>query len=105
MIDKAADPVAVYELLYNNVETEFYFGSRKGAIGTYDQHGGNDIDQSSLIIASLRRLEYKADYISGLVKITPEQSMSITGTTDEKMGIGCVKNSSSIKHKISRSRV
>ncbi len=41
IIDEIADPVAVYELLYNNVETEFYFGSRKGAIGTYDQHGGN----------------------------------------------------------------
>ena len=91
IIDEIADPVAVYELLYNNVETEFYFGSRKGAIGTYDQHGGNDIDQASLLIASLRRLGYEADYISGLVKITPAQAMTITGTTNEQTALDILK--------------
>lgn len=90
-IDEAANPVAVYELLYNNVDTEFYFGSRKGAIGTYDQHGGNDIDQASLLIASFRRLGYEADYISGLVKLTPEQAMSITGTTDNQVALDIMK--------------
>lgn len=90
-IDKAANPVAVYKLLYNNVDTEFYFGSRKGAIGTYDQHGGNDIDQASLLIASLRRLGYEADYISGLVKLTPEQAMSITGSSEEQVALDILK--------------
>ncbi len=90
-VDNATSPVAVYELLYNNVDTEFYFGSRKGAIGTYDQHGGNDIDQASLLIASLHHLGYDADYISGLVRLTPEQAMQITGTNDIDVALNIFK--------------
>lgn len=59
MADKAnelGDVVSVYNYLYNNMRSEFYFGSRKGAIGTYEQGGGNDIDLSSLLIAMLRYL-------------------------------------------------
>lgn len=59
MADKAnelGDAVSVYNYLYNNMRSEFYFGSRKGAIGTYEQGGGNDIDLSSLLIAMLRYL-------------------------------------------------
>lgn len=81
-IDKLGDPVKVYEYLYNAINTEFYFGSRKGAIGTYEQHGGNDIDQASLLIASLRYLGYNADYISAFVELTPQQAMDITGTSN-----------------------
>lgn len=91
VVDNAASPIAVYELLYNNVDTEFYFGSRKGAIGTYDQHGGNDIDQASLLIAALHRLGYEADYISGLASITPTQALQITGTKDVDIALRILK--------------
>ncbi len=82
MIDELGDPVNVVEFLYNTINTEFYFGSRKGAIGTYEQCGGNDIDQASLLIAVLRYLGYEADYISALVELSPQLAMDITATSD-----------------------
>ena len=82
IINEMGNPIEVYEFLYNTVNTEFYFGSRKGAIGTYEQHGGNDIDQASLLIAALHYLGYEADYISALVELSPQQAMDITATSD-----------------------
>ena len=32
-------PLELYKYVLNNVNTEFYYGSRKGAIGTYEQNG------------------------------------------------------------------
>jgi hypothetical protein len=36
LVDHLKTPLAVYEYLYNNVNVEFYTGSRKGAIGAYE---------------------------------------------------------------------
>ena len=55
--DELGNAVAVYNYLYNNMRSEFYYGSRKGAIGAYEQGGGNDTDLSSLLIAMLRYLD------------------------------------------------
>lgn len=83
MADKAnelGDVVSVYNYLYNNMRSEFYFGSRKGAIGTYEQGGGNDIDLSSLLIAMLRYLGYEADYVTSKAGFTENQIKSWTNT-------------------------
>ena len=66
MADKTKElgnAVNVYNYLYNNMRSEFYYGSRKGAIGTFEQGGGNDADLSSLLIAMLRYLGYDANYV------------------------------------------
>ena len=34
--DELGSAAAVYEYLYNNMRSEFYYGSRKGAIGAYE---------------------------------------------------------------------
>ncbi len=80
LADQLKTPLAVYEYLYNNLNTEYYIGSRKGAIGTYEQKGGNDVDCSSLLIAMLRYLGYEANYVTGDVVITSEQLMGLTAT-------------------------
>ena len=80
LADHLKTPLAVYEYLYNNLNTEYYIGSRKGAIGAYEQKGGNDVDCSSLLIAMLRYLGYDADYITGTVEVTAEQLMGLTAT-------------------------
>lgn len=80
LADHLKTPLAVYEYLYNNLNTEYYIGSRKGAIGAYEQKGGNDADCSSLLIAMLRYLGYDADYITGTVEVTAEQLMGLTAT-------------------------
>lgn len=80
LADHLKTPLSVYEYLYNNLNTEYYIGSRKGAIGAYEQKGGNDADCSSLLIAMLRYLGYDADYITGTVEVTAEQLMGLTAT-------------------------
>lgn len=80
LVDHLKTPLAVYEYLYNNLNTEYYIGSRKGSIGAYEQKGGNDVDCSSLLIAMLRYLGYEADYVTGQVVITSDQLMGFTAT-------------------------
>ena len=78
LVDHLETPLAVYEYLYNNVNTEFYKGSRKGAIGTYEQNGGNDVDCASLLIAMLRYMGYEAEYVTGTVGVTERQLINLT---------------------------
>lgn len=71
---------SVYNYLYNNMHSEFYYGSRKGAIGAFEQGGGNDTDLSSLLIAMLRYLGYDADYVTSKVGFTENQLLKLTNT-------------------------
>lgn len=82
LADNLGTPLAVYEYLYNNINTEFYTGSRKGAIGTYEQKGGNDVDCASLLIAMLRYLGYDAEYVTGTVNMTEQQIIDLTAADD-----------------------
>lgn len=100
VIDEMENPIELYEFLYNTINTEFYFGSRKGAIGTYEQHGGNDIDQASLLIASLRYLGYEADYISALIELTPQQAMDITAASDVEIAFKILDSQVSSETKV-----
>ena len=72
--------VNVYNYLYNNIRSEFYYGSRKGAIGTFEQGGGNDADLSSLLVAMLRYLGYDANYVTDIVGFSSDQLMKWTNT-------------------------
>lgn len=83
MADKTKElgnAVNVYNYLYNNMRSEFYYGSRKGAIGTFEQGGGNDADLSSLLIAMLRYLGYDANYVTDIVGFSADQLMKWTNT-------------------------
>lgn len=71
---------SVYNYLYNNMRSEFYYGSRKGAIGAFEQGGGNDTDLSSLLIAMLRYLGYDANYVTSEVGFTEDQLLKLTNT-------------------------
>ena len=88
-------PPEAYERLYNSVATEFYFGSRKGAVGTYEENGGNDIDQASLLIAVLRNMGYEADYISATVELTADQMKDITATDDAEIAYKILRDQAS----------
>ena len=82
LADQLKTPLAVYEYLYNNLNAEFYTSNRKGAIGTYEQNGGSDIDCSSLLIAMLRYLGYDADYVTGRIGLNAQQLIELTATDD-----------------------
>ncbi|MFH1231327.1 MAG: transglutaminase-like domain-containing protein, partial [Planctomycetota bacterium] len=58
------DPVKIYNWVYENVEYEdWYFGSQKGAYGTYLTKRGNAWDQCSLLIALLRICGISTRYV------------------------------------------
>lgn len=76
--DELGDAVSVYNYLYNNMRSEFYYGSRKGAIGAFEQGSGNDADLSSLLIAMLRYLGYEANYVIANVGFTEQQILKWT---------------------------
>ncbi len=73
------DPNRIYLFVKNNIRTEAYTGSKKEALITLSQSGGNDIDQAALLIALFRAQKIPARYVTGTVQITAEQSLEITG--------------------------
>ena len=75
--DELKTAAAVYDYVKNNIRTQFYSGSRKGANAAFEQFGGNDVDTASLTIGMLRHLGYPARYVTGYVRYTQEELLSL----------------------------
>jgi len=73
---------AIFKYVRNNVAYEAYAGSKKGALVTLEQLGGNDVDQSCLLIQMLRSAGMPARFVKGHIQITAEQAVAITGAAD-----------------------
>lgn len=73
------DPVKIYEYVHNKIDYEPYFGSKKGAIGTYYEKGGNDFDQCSLLISLYRQIGIPCRYIYGVIEIDIETAKNWLG--------------------------
>ncbi len=58
------DPARIFEFVYNAIEYEHYYGSKKGARLTLLEGSGNDMDQAALLIALYRAAGYTAEYES-----------------------------------------
>lgn len=82
LADTLSSPAEVFKYILNNFKTEFYYGSRKGAVGTYEECGGNDYDQASLMIALLRYLGYTAHHAVGEVVFTDNDLINMTAASD-----------------------
>lgn len=80
LADELGTPLEIYLYLKNNIHYEYYYGSRKGANGTYAAYAGNDYDQASLLIGMLRYLGYEAEYVRGNIILEEEQALALTGT-------------------------
>lgn len=68
----------IYQYIKNNYMPEFYYGSRKGSVGAFEEKAGNDYDLSSLLIAVLRDRGIPARYVRGEIEITAEQAIEWT---------------------------
>lgn len=68
----------VYQYIKNNYMPEFYYGSRKGSVGAFEEKAGNDYDLSSLLLAVLRDRNIPAHYVRGEIEITADQAMKWT---------------------------
>lgn len=82
LADTLSSPSEVFKYVLNNYKTEFYYGSRKGAIGTFEECGGNDYDQASLMISLLRYLGFTAHYAVGEVVFTENDLINMTAASD-----------------------
>jgi len=80
------NPVSIYEWVKNTIETEWYFGSMKGAEETLRQRSGNDCDQSALLVALLRASGFPARYVRGVIEFFPDigRAKHLIGIEDEK---------------------
>ncbi|MDR1498085.1 MAG: DUF6531 domain-containing protein, partial [Puniceicoccales bacterium] len=56
-------PARIFEYVYNAIEYEHYYGSKKGAHLTLLEGAGNDTDQCSLLVALLRASGYSSQYV------------------------------------------
>ncbi len=83
-------PVAIYEYVKNNVETEWYWGCMKGAEETLHQKSGNDCDQATLLTALLRASGFPTRYVRGTMEffaggrngVPMERIKNLTGIDD-----------------------
>ncbi len=78
------NPVRIYEWVQGNIETEWYWGSMKGAEETLRQKSGNDADQAALLVALLRAANFPARYVRGVAEFFPniDKAKSLTGLDD-----------------------
>ena len=93
-IQKIADsletPAEIYEYVRNNIQYRQYTGLRLGAIGTYEQKAGNDLDQAALLIALLRYKGYEARFVTGNVDIEINKVMNWLGVKTEKAAVNAM---------------
>ncbi|MDE7422511.1 MAG: hypothetical protein K2N51_02270 [Lachnospiraceae bacterium] len=76
--EELSSVLEVYQYIKNNYMPEFYYGSRKGSVGAFEEKAGNDYDLSSLLLAVLRDREIPAHYVRGEIEITAEQAIKWT---------------------------
>ncbi len=62
-------PARIFQYVSNNIRFEPYYGSLKGAQGTYYAQAGGPTDQASLLIALLRASNIPARYVRGQVAV------------------------------------
>lgn len=74
----------VYEYVRNRIDTEFIFGSHKGALGTLIDSSGTAFDQAQLMVEVLRESGLNADYRFGTITLTPAQFTAWTGLSQAR---------------------
>jgi len=73
---RLGSPVRMYEFVRNNIDTELYYGSLKGAEETLSERAGNDFDQASLLVALFRASGVHARYVQGVIQVPREDLAS-----------------------------
>ena len=91
LVETLKTPVNIYNYLCNNIKTEFYINSRKGAVGTFEMNGGNDVDCASLLIAMLNQIGIKSVYVNGKISLPIETAKNLTGAFDADSALKILK--------------
>lgn len=64
--------MGIYQWVKDNIKTEWYWGSMKGAEQTLLQKSGNDADQAALLVALLRSSGFPSRYVRGVIGFFPD---------------------------------
>ncbi|MDR1530196.1 MAG: hypothetical protein LBS40_07375, partial [Burkholderiales bacterium] len=59
------DPQAITHFVRSDISSQWYSGSRKGALGTLNSRAGNAEDKSDLLVQLLRAAGFEARYVYG----------------------------------------
>ncbi|MEJ2066331.1 MAG: transglutaminase domain-containing protein [Reinekea sp.] len=81
------DYIRIYEFVKNNIQTQWYAGSMKGAVGTLRQRSGNDVDQANLLIALFRASGLASRYVHGVIELPIEAVMDSLGLANANQAI------------------
>lgn len=76
------DPVRMFNYVHDEVDSELYFGSKKGSEGALYERAGNDADQASLLIGLLRASGVPARYAIGRVWLSASQARDLARATE-----------------------
>ena len=85
--DSLTTPAEVYEYVRNNYRYKQYRGLKLGANGTYQQHEGNDFDQSALLIALFRYKGIQAKFVVGNIDVDIDKVIRWLGVQDAKAAV------------------
>ena len=84
------DYIRIYKFVRDEIKTEWYAGSMKGAVGTLRQLSGNDIDQANLLIALFRASGLPSRYVHGVIDLPVESVMQSLGLSDPALAVNAV---------------
>lgn len=73
------DPELIFDYVYNNLKTEFYYGVRNNSIKTLHANKASPWEQCVLLAALLRAAGYHTRFVEGIMTRTGEEIKSWTG--------------------------
>jgi RHS repeat-associated protein len=80
----------IYGYVYYNVDYSPTWGSKKGALGTYLDRRGNNVDQNVLFVALLRQSCITANFRYGPVRLSGAEMANLVGATNDAATISSV---------------
>ena len=73
----------IYEYIYYDIDFSPTFGSKKGALGTYLDRRGNNVDQNVLFVTLLRQSCITANYRQGTVQFSGTAVANLLGVQND----------------------
>ena len=81
------DPIRIYQYVQEQIDTQWYDGSMKGAEETLKQGAANSTDQSSLLIQLFRASNIPARFVDGVIEIEAGQLANWVGSVDVNQAV------------------
>ena len=81
------NPDTIFEFVRNQIQTEFAYGERKGAVGALIDKSGTAFDQNVLFVKLVTQAGYPARYQIGRVTVQAADFATWTGVSD--LGAAC----------------